>query len=158
MRATLAMARWGETAQVKDKDEPTVEDGHVTPNHHALARRFGISDNYYVESDVSVDGHHWLVGNYPNEVLETAWPAAYGSHFSFRPDPDTPGRLGIGSTHPFPETFLEAGSLWEHLSRGHISFRNYGEGLEIAGYDEGIGDAAHGSSRGDEHADAGSVV
>ena len=78
---------------MKDKDEPTVEDGHVTPNHHALARRYGISDNYYVESDVSVDGHHWLVGNYPNEVLETTGPAAYGGHFSFRADADAPGRL-----------------------------------------------------------------
>jgi len=135
----LALARWGETAEVKEKDEPTIEDGHVTPNHHALARRFGISDNYYVDSDVSVDGHHWLVGNYPNEVLETAWPAAYGKQLDFQADPDAPGRLGIGSTHPFPETYLEAGSLWEHLSRGHISFRNYGEGLEIAGEDEGIG-------------------
>jgi DNA-binding beta-propeller fold protein YncE len=134
------MARWGETSQVKEKDEPTVGDGHVTPNHHALARRFGISDNFYVESDVSVDGHHWLVGNYPNEVLETTVPAAYGGHFSFQADAEAPGRLSIGSTHPFPETFLEAGSLWEHLARGHISFRNYGEGLEIAGYDEGIGD------------------
>ncbi|MGO8817363.1 MAG: bifunctional YncE family protein/alkaline phosphatase family protein [Terriglobia bacterium] len=135
-----AMARWGETAQVTEKDEPTIEDGHVTPNHHALARRFGISDNYYVEGDVSVDGHHWLVGNYPNEVLETAVPAGYGGHFTFQPDDDAPGRLAIGSTHPFPETYLEAGSLWQHLSRGHISFRNYGEGLEIAGEDEGIGD------------------
>ena len=131
-----ALARWGETARVEDKDQPVIEDGHVTPNHHALARRFGISDNYYVESDVSVDGHHWLVGNYPNEVLETAWPAAYGRHSGFRTDPDTPGRIGIGSTHPYPETFLEAGSLWEHLARGHISFRNYGEGLEVAGYEE----------------------
>jgi DNA-binding beta-propeller fold protein YncE len=135
-----ALARWGETAQVTEKDEPTIEDGHVTPNHHALARRFGISDNYYVEGDVSVDGHHWLVGNYPNEVLETAVPAGYGRHFTFQPDDDAPGRLSIGSTHPFPETYLEAGSLWEHLSRGHISFRNYGEGLEVAGEDEGIGD------------------
>ncbi len=136
----LSLARWGETAEVKDKDQPTVEDGHVTPNHHALARRFGISDNFYVESDVSVDGHHWLVGNYPNEVLETAVPAGYGGHFSFDADDDVPGRLAIGSTHPFPETFLEAGSLWEQLSRKKITFRNYGEGLEIAGYDEGVGD------------------
>ncbi|HXW16388.1 MAG TPA: alkaline phosphatase family protein, partial [Terriglobia bacterium] len=142
------LARWGETAQVKEKDEPTVENGHVTPNHHALARRFGISDNFYVESDVSVDGHHWLVGNYPNEVLETAVPAAYGGHFSFQADAGAPGRLSIGSTHPFPETFLEAGSLWEHLLRGHISFRNYGEGLEIAGYDEGVGDQPTGIREG----------
>jgi hypothetical protein len=134
-----SLARWGETARVRENGEPTIENGHVTPNHHALARRFGISDNYYVESDVSVDGHHWLVGNYPNEVLETAWPAAYGRHSGFRTDPNTPGRLGIGSTHPYPESFLEGGSLWEHLARGHISFRNYGEGLELAGYEEGTG-------------------
>jgi len=143
-----SMARWGETAEVKEKDEPTVEDGHVTPNHHALARRFGISDNFYVESDVSVDGHHWLVGNYPNEVLETAVPAAYGGHYNFMPDDEAPGRLSIGSTHPFPETFLEAGSLWEQLARGHISFRNYGEGLEIAGYDEGVGNQPTGIREG----------
>jgi DNA-binding beta-propeller fold protein YncE len=135
-----ALARWGETAEVKYKDQPTVEDAHVTPNHHALARRFSTSDNYYVEGDVSVDGHHWLVGNYPNEVLETAWPAAYGNKLTFQADPDAPGRLGVGSTHPFPETYLEAGSLWEHLKRGHISFRNYGEGLEVAGENEGIGE------------------
>jgi len=138
--ADPTLARWGETAEVKEKDQTTVEDGHVTPNHHALARRFGISDNFYVESDVSVDGHHWLVGNYPNEVLETTVPAGYGGHLSFDADDDAPGRLSIGSTHPFPETYLEAGSLWEQLSRHKISFRNYGEGLEIAGYDEGVGD------------------
>src|SRR5208282_4736858 len=39
-----AMARWGETAEVQDKTAPTVADGHVSPNHHALARRFAISD------------------------------------------------------------------------------------------------------------------
>jgi len=138
--ADPTLARWGETAEVTEKDEPKVEDGHVTPNHHALARRFGISDNFYVESDVSVDGHHWLVGNYPNEVLETTVPAGYGRHLHFVADDDAPGRLSIGSSHPFPETFLEAGSLWEQLSRNKITFRNYGEGLEVAGYDEGVGD------------------
>jgi hypothetical protein len=131
----------GRDRQVKEKDEPTVEDGHVTPNHHALARRFGISDNYYVESDVSVDGHHWLVGNYPNEVLETACACGYGGHFSFRGRPMTrPAAFPSGPRILSRRLYLEAGSLWEHLSRGHISFRNYGEGLEVAGYDEGIGD------------------
>ena len=133
------LARWGETAPVNEKGEPTIDDGHVTPNHHALARRFAISDNYYVDGDVSVDGHHWLVGNYPNEVLETTVPAGYGGHFSFEPDADAPGRLIVGSTHPFPEDYLEAGSLWEQLARGHITFRNYGEGLEVAGENEDIG-------------------
>lgn len=135
----LSLARWGDNAEVKEKGEPTIEHARVTPNHHALARRFAISDNYYVDSDVSVDGHHWLVGNYPNEVVEAGWPAAYGSHLDFRADPDAPGRLGIGAINPCPESYLEAGSLWEHLARHRISFRNYGEGMEMAGDNEGIG-------------------
>jgi DNA-binding beta-propeller fold protein YncE len=117
----------------------SVEHARVTPNHHALARRFGISDNFYVDSDVSVDGHHWLVGNYPNELVESGWPAAYGGKLDFVADQDAPGRLAIGCSNPCPESYLEAGSLWEHLSRNHISFRNYGEGIEMAGADEGAG-------------------
>jgi DNA-binding beta-propeller fold protein YncE len=118
---------------------PVVEHARVTPNHHALARRFGIGDNFYVDSDVSVDGHHWLVGNYPNELVESGWPAAYGGKLDFVADQDAPGRLAIGCSNPCPESYLEAGSLWEHLGRNHISFRNYGEGVEMAGDDESAG-------------------
>ncbi|MBI3875614.1 MAG: YncE family protein, partial [Verrucomicrobia bacterium] len=31
----------------------------VTPNHHKLAREFVLLDNFYVESEVSADGHEW---------------------------------------------------------------------------------------------------
>jgi DNA-binding beta-propeller fold protein YncE len=135
-----SMARWGENALVKEKGEPAVvEDARVTPNAHALARKFAFSDNFYVDSDVSVDGHHWLVGNYPNEVVESVWPAAYGHQLSFVPDADAPGRLGIECGNPCPESYLEAGSLWEHLARHHISFRNYGEGVSMAGSNGGPG-------------------
>jgi len=121
------------------RDLPEIDHARVTPNHHALANRFGISDNFYVDSDVSVDGHHWLVGNYPNELVETAWAAGYGGQFDFRYDPDAPGRLEIGATSPWPESYLEAGSLWEHLARHKITFRNYGEALEMANDDEEAG-------------------
>ncbi len=133
------LARWGEDATVKEKGEPTVERARVTPNHHALARRFAFSDNFYVDSDVSVDGHHWLVGNYPNELVESVWPAAYGKKLHFQPDPGAPGRLGIGSSNPWPEAFLEAGSIWEHLARHKISFRNYGEAVSLSGSADGPG-------------------
>ena len=131
-----ALAHYGDDATVSEKGEPTYEHVRVSPNHHALAERFGLSDNYYVDSDVSVDGHHWLVGNYPNTEFESAWPAAYGKQFRFEPDPNAPGRLEIGSTSPAPEDYLEAGSLWEHLSSRGITFRNYGESLELAGESE----------------------
>jgi DNA-binding beta-propeller fold protein YncE len=133
------LARWGESALVQDKAETQVVKGaRVTPNAHALARRFAFSDNFYVDSDVSVDGHHWLVGNYPNEVVESEWPAAYGDKLGFRADAETPGRLSLDCGNPCPESYLEAGSLWEHLARHHIPFRNYGEGYAFPG---GHGDA-----------------
>jgi DNA-binding beta-propeller fold protein YncE len=148
---SIAAAGYGEDATVKPgKDEgengatkgeslSVIEHARVTPNHHALVERFGISDNFYVDGDVSVDGHHWLVGNYPNELEEAGWPAAYGGQFDFKPDPDAPGRLEIGACNPWPETYLEAGSLWEHLGQHHITFRNYGEGLEMPDDDEEAG-------------------
>ena len=36
-----------------------------------------------------------------------------------------------------PEDYLENGSLWEHLQRGGVTFRNYGEGYELPQTDEG---------------------
>lgn len=132
------LVEYGDDVTVKNKDTgQSVEHARVTPNHHALAERFGISDNYYVDSDVSVDGHHWLQGNYPNELLETTWPASYGDKFTFVADPDAPGRLEIGGAAPRPETYPQAGSLWSHLARHHITFRNYGEGLDVPGNEDG---------------------
>ncbi len=135
--ADAGLAQYGNDACVMNrKMDLSVAHADATPNHYALAKRFGISDNFYVDSDVSVDGHHWLVGNYPNDFFETSWPAGYGGQFDFKPDQQAPGRLEIGSTSPWPEDYLEAGSLWEHLTRYHISFRNYGENLELPGYVE----------------------
>jgi YVTN family beta-propeller protein len=135
-----ALAAYGMDARVANrKTGAVVRHAWVTPNHHALARQFAISDNFYVDSDVSVDGHHWLVGNYPNELVEAGWPAAYGGKLDYVPDDNAPGRLDIGATSPIPEAYLEAGSLWEHLSRSHISFRNFGEGMETPGADESAG-------------------
>src|SRR5205823_10520951 len=31
----------------------------VTPNHHAVARAFGLLDNFYCSGAVSADGHQW---------------------------------------------------------------------------------------------------
>lgn len=125
------LARWGIDANVHGENEPDLGHVRVSPNHHALAQRFGLSDNFYVDSDVSVDGHHWLVDSYPNEWLETLWPPEYGGRAHFFYDNDAPGRMSMGGDSSLrPEDYLEAGSLWDHLARHHISFRNYGEGLE----------------------------
>src|ERR1039457_1651538 len=50
-----------------------------------------------------------------------------------------PGRLlfagSDSSVHP--EEQLENGTIWHHLDRHHIAFRNFGEGFELAGVYEG---------------------
>jgi DNA-binding beta-propeller fold protein YncE len=113
----------------------------VTPNHHAIAQRWAASDNFYADSEVSVDGHHWIVDSYPNAWTNSSWMASYGGQKTFRLPTTAPGRLinpqSNSSVHP--EEQLEAGSLWHHLERNGIPFRNFGEGFELAGNYEGGG-------------------
>jgi hypothetical protein len=44
-----------------------------------------------------------------------------------------------------PEEQLEAGALWHHLERNGITFRNYGEGFELAGVEEEPGEKPTGA-------------
>lgn len=113
----------------------------VTPNQHALAAQWAMSDNFFADSEVSVDGHHWLVGSYPNAWTESTLMAAYGDQKHFRLTPNAPGRLEFpeSSSSVHPEDQLEAGTLWHHLARHAVSFRNFGEGFELAGVGEGKG-------------------
>jgi DNA-binding beta-propeller fold protein YncE len=113
----------------------------VTPNHHAIAERWAMSANFYADSEVSVDGHHWLVGSYPNAWTESTLMAAYGGQKHFRFTPAASGRLAFPESNSsvHPEDQLEAGTLWRHLELNGIPFRNFGEGFELAGADEGEG-------------------
>lgn len=138
-----ALARFGRHATVYPDRKwapslPVLKDIDVTPNHHALAIRYAFSDNFYADSEVSVDGHHWLVGSYPDAWTESSLMAAYGGEKDFRLPTGAPGRLQFAESNSsvHPEEQLEAGTLWHHLDRHGISFRNYGEGFELAGVQE----------------------
>ncbi len=140
------LARYGQYAVVASErgalqQRMALRSVNVTPNHHALAEQFAFSDNFYADSEVSVDGHHWIVGSYPNAWTESTLMAAYGGKKNFRFPTSAPGRLlftgSNSSVHP--EEQLEAGALWHHLERHNISFRNFGEGFELSGIDEGPG-------------------
>ena len=119
----------------------SLRDINVAPNHREMAMRWAFSDNFYADSEVSVDGHHWLAGSYPNAWTESSLMAAYGGQKDFRLPTTAPGRLqfAMGNSSVHPEEQLEAGALWHHLERHGVSFRNYGEGFELAGVDEGEG-------------------
>jgi YVTN family beta-propeller protein len=135
-RGEPSLARYGEDVTFSNRDtSATVEDATVMPNHMALARRFGIGDNFYCDSDVSADGHRWLVGVYPNEWVEASAPASYGDGRRLRLGSTAPGVLGFvgASVAIYPEDYNEAGSIWDHLDRFGIDFFNFGLGFEFAG-------------------------
>jgi YVTN family beta-propeller protein len=138
-----AVARFGQTGHAGGKgNRLSVQRVNVTPNHHALALTWSFSDNFYADSEVSVDGHHWLVGAYPDAWTETSFRASYAGERDFRFPTSAPGRLlfAEGNSSVHPEEQPEGGTIWHHLARHGISFRNYGEGFELAGVDEGKGD------------------
>ena len=51
---------------------------NITPNQHALVSQFVLCDNFYVNAEVSADGHNWSMGAYANDYLEKTWPSSYG--------------------------------------------------------------------------------
>lgn len=135
-----ALARLGTRGFVDGKHQRlSIKDVNVTPNHHAIARQWALSDNFYADSDVSVDGHHWLVGSYPNVWTESSLLAAYGDQKKEFRLGTAPGRLlfagSDSSVHP--EDQVEGGTIWHHFARHGVPFYNFGEGFELAGIDEG---------------------
>ncbi len=91
----------------------------ITPNHHALARDFVTLDNFYVESEVSADGHEWSMGAYATDWVEKHWPLSYG-HNSGKKFP-------YPSEGAFPAAVPAGGYLWDRAKASGVTFRSYGE-------------------------------
>jgi YVTN family beta-propeller protein len=85
----------------------------VSPNHHALAERFGIFDRFFVNAEVSNQGHPWSTAAYVTDFLEKTTPDDYrGPRAEHEPgDADDPA----------------AGYVWDAAIRRGVSLRNYGE-------------------------------
>lgn len=87
----------------------------VTPNHHKLAREFVLLDNFYVNADVSADGHNWTSAGIAPAYVQRMWPNGYGGR---RKHYDYEG----GEVAALPP----AGYLWTNAAAKQISMRNYG--------------------------------
>jgi len=125
-----SIADLGLRIAVRSKDgSRSIDRVDVSPNHHALADRFGLSDNFYCDSDQSNTGHRWVVGVYPNEWVEVN----ARSRIEARLFSSAPGRRYVAGTSAtiLPEDYNEAGALWEHLTRHGVSFFNFGFGTEM---------------------------
>ena len=123
------IARYGRVTGFTNRDKTdSVLSTTVMPNHLALAKQFGIADNFYVDADVSADGHRWLVNTYPNEWCETSTAASYGGNRNFKEDSKAPGVFAMNGSAGaiYPEDYNEAGSMWDHLERHGVDFYNFG--------------------------------
>ena len=89
---------------------------NITPNQHKLVKDFVLLDNFYVDAEVSADGHNWSTAAIANDYTEKTWPISYGGRGG---DYVYEGQSKVA--HP------DKGFIWDHAKRANISFRTYGE-------------------------------
>jgi hypothetical protein len=95
----------------------------ITPNAHALAQNFVLFDNFYVDAEVSYNGHAFSTAAYATDFIEKMWQTAYG------------GRGGLFLAegggfmrNPFGNiTAPQRGYIWDYATANGVSVRSYGE-------------------------------
>jgi len=87
-----------------------------SPNHHALAERFGLFDRFFTNAEVSAQGHLWSTAAYVTDYTEKVVHPIYADK---RPDVDE---------HDADEP--AEGFLWSRAIEKGISLRIYGEWAE----------------------------
>jgi YVTN family beta-propeller protein len=93
----------------------------ITPNQHAIAREFVLLDNFYVNGEVSADGHNWTMGAYATDYLEKNWPTSYGGRGGSYPGE---GAREIANNKLF---------FWDMCKKHGVTYRTYGEFVETDG-------------------------
>jgi len=85
----------------------------ISPNHHALAERFGLFDRFFCNAEVSSQGHVWSTAGYVTDYGEKTIPSLYSSRRdgNDRDDVDEPA----------------FGYLWNAAIKKGLTLRNYGE-------------------------------
>ena len=105
----------------------------VTPNQHALAREFTLLDNFYVDAEVSADGHNWSMAAYATDYVEKTWPTNYSRR---------------GRTYDYEGSKKISrptkGYIWDYCKAAGVSYRSYGEfvGVRDVKIEGGGGQAA----------------
>jgi DNA-binding beta-propeller fold protein YncE len=90
---------------------------HITPNAHALARRFPLLDHVFANSEASIDGHFWTSAGAVSDYVHKAWFQNYGGR-------GRPYDFGV-----YAVTWPPNGFLFDQAEREGISYFNYGEAI-----------------------------
>ncbi|MGH7738418.1 MAG: bifunctional YncE family protein/alkaline phosphatase family protein, partial [Candidatus Tyrphobacter sp.] len=92
----------------------------VTPNQHAIVRRFGVFDRAFADAQISADGHNWSMGAFANDYVERTWPTEAARR---RDIYDFEAVYGAPTPHN--------GYLWDDAARAGIAYRDYGEFVDL---------------------------
>jgi YVTN family beta-propeller protein len=127
----------------------------VTPNHRALAQRFGLFDRFFVNSEASPDGHNWATAAFSTDYVDKSFRWNYsdrGRTYDFEgynrlPDYEPPSELEIEKFKgdalaaltdmlekhlPYRQGFTDVAEpktlyLWDAAAHAGLTHRNYGE-------------------------------
>ncbi|MCX6599267.1 MAG: bifunctional YncE family protein/alkaline phosphatase family protein [Acidobacteria bacterium] len=93
----------------------TLFNSDSAPNHKKLAREFTLLDNFYVNADVSADGHNWSTAAIAPDYVQKMWPNSYAGrrkHYDY--EGGEPAALPPG------------GRIWHAALQKGLMVRNYG--------------------------------
>lgn len=102
----------------------------ITPNLHALARQFANHDNFYDDSETSVQGHLWLTASFVNDYMERIWLENYRGN-------------GFGEEAAMDQSQPGFGTWFMHLIKHGVDFTNYGEIVGTFGQYDGVSVMSH---------------
>ena len=108
--------------------ELAIFNDSITPNAHAIARRWVVFDNFYVDGEVSADGHEWSDRAFAGDYNEKTWPQIYGHGRNWDLDD------GDDLVNP------HGAYLWDAARREGLWVVNFGERSET---DSGPGGSTH---------------
>ena len=99
----------------------------VSPNHHALADRFGLYDRFFVNAEVSPDGHNWSMAAYTTDYLQKTVPSNYSRPGRGRSYDYEGTNRGVRPPDGDDVNEPANGYLWDLVQAAGLTFRNFGE-------------------------------
>ncbi len=113
----------GDSSQLLDGDA-------VTPQSHALARRYSLYGGFHLDNEVSVLGYHWGLGAIAPDFVERTWMYCYGKT---RPCDNDASYAELHSGY-LPDAAISAGvSAWLF---GNIGDRPRWDAISEPGFNE----------------------
>src|SRR2546427_3081360 len=120
---------FGDLRQGNGDPSLAIFNDSVTPNAHAIARRWVLFDNFYVDGEVSPDGHEWTDRAFAGDYNEKTWPQNYSKRRAWD--------LKNGEDLANPRDAY----LWDAAKRKGLWVVNFGEMTESESEESDTGDA-----------------